>query len=117
MGVTKKTGLKPSKYLEKYLYEKAGMKNTVVHPMDSPIISGFMTTTIDDYDSFLRKYISYEILPQDMVEEIEAYSGNRAPWFTNAMGIYRSGSCRFWGGSLWLQLIGPQKHTCLLHPP
>merc|ERR1711920_701743 len=50
---TKRTGLGPQDYLSKYLYIPAGMSHTVVYPLQRPLLSAFMMTTVEDYDSFL----------------------------------------------------------------
>merc|ERR1712029_680937 len=102
---TKRTGLGPSDYLQKYLYGPAGMTQTVVYPTVRPILSSFMRTTLDDYDNFLFKYTTYQILPKKIVDELEADNGNCVDTqfylCMNAMGVKTEGSLRHWGGSLY----------------
>jgi len=114
---TKRTGLIPSDYLKKYLYDPAGMTQTSVHPLVRPILSAFMVTTVDDYDSFLSKYLTYQILPKEIVDVMEADSGNAAGSWINAMGHHTAGALHDWGGSLYASVDRETETYQLIAPP
>jgi len=114
---TKVTGLTPTAYLKKYLYEPAGMKQTTVYPVARPILSSFMVTTVDDYDSFLMKYLTYQILPKEIVDVIEADSGNGASKWINAMGHHTGDKINDWGGSIYASVDRKRQTYQLIAPP
>lgn len=116
---TKKTGLSPSEYLQKYLYEPAGMTQTTVYPLARPILSAFMVTTVDDYDRFLMKYLTYQILPKEIVDVIETDSGSGAgsPLYINAMGHHTDDTTHRWGGSLYASVDRKTQTYQLIAPP
>jgi len=114
---TKRTGLSPPEYLQRYLYDPAGMTHTTVYPLAQPILSAFMVTTVDDYDSFLWRYLTYKILPKEIVDVLEADSGNGAGSWINAMGHHTEGAVHDWGGSIWASVDRETQSYQLIVPP
>jgi len=57
--------------LRKNLFEKAGMNHSGWLLGQNPYLAAGMHTTGDDYDLFLRKYLSYEIVPKAIADELE----------------------------------------------
>eukprot|EP00937_MAST-01D_sp_MAST-1D-sp2_P001896 g1896.t1 len=68
--------------LSKYLIDKLGMKNTKWLVGQNPYLAAGMQTTPDDYDTFLRAYLSYKHLPKAIADEMER-DYLSAPYATN----------------------------------
>eukprot|EP00929_Paragymnodinium_shiwhaense_P032072 TRINITY_DN17850_c1_g1_i1.p1 TRINITY_DN17850_c1_g1~~TRINITY_DN17850_c1_g1_i1.p1 ORF type:complete len:292 (-),score=64.12 TRINITY_DN17850_c1_g1_i1:184-1059(-) len=67
----KATGLDARDLMKKYLFEPAGMKNSFWLGGQNPAMSGFLQTTVDDYDRFLQAYAGYKIVPQHIANVLE----------------------------------------------
>lgn len=69
---SKKTGLDPQAYLKKYLYVPAGMNSTSYGGgRRNPFISGGIVSNMNDIDSFVRRYMNYELLPKKIIREMD----------------------------------------------
>ena len=67
----KAAGLTVVELLDKYLIKKLGMTDTSWLVGQNPMLAAGMQTTGNDYDKFLRAYLSYEHLPKAVADEME----------------------------------------------
>merc|ERR1712232_999470 len=101
--VAKRMGLTGSQILEKYVYTPANMINTYVDPTTNklnPVVSAGMHASGDDYDSFLRKYLANELLPEALMREFEKPVIKTSWGFDFAMAHRRVGDELSWGGTI-----------------
>jgi CubicO group peptidase (beta-lactamase class C family) len=78
----KAAGITVVQLLDKYLIKKLGMTDTKWLIGQNPMLAAGMETTGDDYDKFLRAYLSYEHLPKAVADEMERDYCS-APYATN----------------------------------
>lgn len=96
---SKRSGKSARQVLKEYLYEPAGMRNTMVMGGRNPLVATFMFSTGRDYASFLRSLLKYDILPKRILDVMEAPAGiNGLPEF--AMGHLKAGNDQRWGGAM-----------------
>lgn len=86
----KATGLTASKYFDKYLWKPAEMTKSSFGAGANPMVSGGLVSNLNDIDSFLRKYLAYEIVPKEIVDEMDAEYVQK-----NKCKVRTSGAIRF----------------------
>jgi hypothetical protein len=97
----------PVAYFSKYLYEPAGMTQTSADPPNRPIASAYIISTLNDLTNFVHKLLTYELLPRDIVEELEKDSkngGNQGTGWINGMGHHVNGSVHAWHGAATISI-------------
>ena len=62
----KQSGVSMQELLQRNLFDKAGMQRSSFLGHTNPMLAAAMLTTPSDYDAFLRKYLAYELLPQEV---------------------------------------------------
>jgi|EP00927_Polykrikos_kofoidii_P075244 CubicO group peptidase (beta-lactamase class C family) len=109
---TKVTGMDARDLLKKYVLDPAGMKDSFWLGGSNPCLSGFLQSTTDDYDSFLRAHTGYKLIPKHIADRTETLvhgangakikqygSRNMVPFDNFAMGCSRNGDYMTMGGN------------------
>lgn len=65
------SGLEIDHLFERYLYRPFNMTSTTWRPRKSPPLAGGITTTADDFEQMLRRLLTYEVLPKQILDVIE----------------------------------------------
>merc|ERR1712066_1085289 len=101
--VTKKTGMPAKQLLQEHLYSPAKMEHTSFIPTSNelnPLVAAGMLASGYDYDSFLRKYLAKELLPEDWMQQFEE-PVIRTSWGSDfAVGHRVVGDEHSWGGTV-----------------
>jgi CubicO group peptidase (beta-lactamase class C family) len=110
---TKATGMDARDLLKKYVLDPAGMGNSYWLGGSNPCLSGFLQTTTEDYDSFLRAHAGYKLIPKSIADRTEALvfgaEGSKVKMFGSkpmiafenfAMGLYHQGDRLTMGGNI-----------------
>ena len=77
----KAAGLTVVELLDKYLIKKLGMNGTGWLVGQNPMLAASMYTTPGSYDRFLHAYLSYELLPKNVTDQV------RHLWAATSMAI------------------------------
>jgi len=109
----KVTGMDARDLLKKYVLEPAGMQDSYWLGGKNPCLSGFLQTTTDDYDSFLRAHTGHKLISKELSDRAETlvYGAEGSdikqfgaetiiPFPNYAMGCYEQEGFRTMGGNI-----------------
>jgi len=106
------SGVPIHKLFEKYLYRPFNMTSTTWDPPKNPSVAAGITTTGRDFENYLKRLLTYEVLPKSVLDEMET-DLSKAPISPSGDGWFGH-----YGMGHWWECIGygtPRERTPL--PP